>query len=166
MFVQCFWAGVKELCNHNYSACFFGVLQLSFKQFSSTASPTPILSLLSALFLPPEIKAMFLWFAVPSTFPLPPLFLPSSLLSAAQQPQALITHTSHLHMNSWSQYPALDIALAFSSPLALTCNALNSLLASQFLSGCLTNFKVWFWFWVKSSTFECLIETMSLVGKW
>lgn len=137
------------LCNHTYSACFFGVPQFSFKYFSCTVSPTPILSLLSAFFffLAPEIKEMFLWLAVPSTFPLPPLFLPSSALPAAHHPAApginhSHTHTSHVQMNSWSQYPALDITLCFNSSLALTCSALNSLLASQFLPGSLSNLKV------------------------
>lgn len=72
-------------------------------------------------------------------------FLPlPSLQHITQQPQALITHTSHVQMNSWSQYPALDITLCFNSSLALTCTAMNSLLASQFLSGCLSDFKVSF----------------------
>lgn len=71
---------------------------------------------------------------------LPPSSLPSFLCPHCSTSPSSInhshTHTSQVQMNSWSQYPALDIALCFHSSLHLTCSALNSLPNSQFLSGC------------------------------
>lgn len=67
------------------------------------------------------------------------------------------TATTTAQMSSQRLYPALDMTLHFSSSLPLTFGALNLLLALQLVSGCLFNFKVWFGFQVKLSTFQNLM---------
>lgn len=119
----------------DYYGCFLKVLQfiLQLVQQCSFSDSQPFT--LSALFFPPEIKEMFLWFAVLSTLPLPPLFLPSSGSPCwRHHPAASGTNLSRVHahtatttsrMSSRSLYPALDMTSHFSSSLPLTFGALS-----------------------------------------
>lgn len=140
------------LRNHNYSSCFFGVLQFRLQIVQPDGFPHSHPFTVKCSFLTPrdqrDVFAVCRSIHVPAPSSLPSFLCPRCRTSPSSLRHESLTHThppaATILMTSWSCYPALDITLCFRSSLALTFGALTSPLAWQLLPEPLSNFQVQF----------------------
>lgn len=179
VFVLYFWNVVMVLCNHNYYACFFGVLQFSLQIVQLDTFPHSHPFSVKCSFLTPRDQRHV--FVVCCSIHIPaPSSLPSFLCPHCSTSPGSLGHESLTLAHTQQQQPSRfewtheagillwTLPCISTAPWLSLLVPLNSLLARQLVPGCLSNFKVWFWFWDRSRTFVYLIQQirMSLVGKW